>query len=148
MPGGERMQVIMPPACEAGCMSITIRKPSLRRFTIEDYLNSGRFSGVRFAGETTAELTETQRDLLDLFNGAKEDENYFQPLPGGVVAARLNFLVVGGTGSGGKTTSGKSLADLFPHDRRIITIEDGEMPLPYHKNHVHLFYKWAFRRVI
>ncbi|MDL1822009.1 P-type DNA transfer ATPase VirB11 [Yersinia pestis] len=141
LPSGERMQVIMPPACEAGCMSITIRKPSLRRFTIENYLDSERFSGVRFAGETTAELTDTQLDLLDLFNEAKRDKKIFPAFFRAAVAARLNFLVVGGTGSG-KTTFAKALADLFPHDRRIITIEDvHEMPLPYHKNHVHLFYK-------
>ena len=27
MPGGERMQIIMPPACEERCISFTIRKP-------------------------------------------------------------------------------------------------------------------------
>lgn len=57
------------------------------------------------------------------------------------VAARMNILVVGGTGSG-KTTIAKTIADLFPRDRRIITIEDvHEMTLPNHRNHVHLFYK-------
>lgn len=141
MPAGERMQVIMPPACEAGCISVTIRKPSLRRFTLDDYLKTGRFSGVRFAEKTTAGLTETQLHLLDLFNSAKDNEARFKDFFTAAVAARLNFLVVGGTGSG-KTTVGKAIADLFPHDRRIITIEDvHEMPLPYHKNHTHLFYK-------
>ncbi|EZC44471.1 ATPase, T2SS/T4P/T4SS family, partial [Escherichia coli] len=53
----------------------------------------------------------------------------------------LNFLIVGGTGSG-KTTVGKAIADLFPPERRYATIEDvHEMTLPNHPNHIHLFYK-------
>lgn len=141
MPAGERMQVIMPPACEAGCLSVTIRKPSLTRFSLDDYIQSGRFANVRFAGKTTAELTDTQRRLLDLSERARENDADFKAFFQAAVDARLNFLVVGGTGSG-KTTIAKAIADLFPRERRIITIEDvHEMPLPYHRNHVHLFYK-------
>ncbi|EGL4350526.1 P-type DNA transfer ATPase VirB11 [Salmonella enterica] len=141
MPGGERMQVIMPPACEAGCLSVTIRKPSLTRFSLDDYIQSGRFADVRFAGKTTPDLTDTQRHLLGLFGKARENHAEFRAFFQAAVDARLNFLVVGGTGSG-KTTIAKAIADLFPRERRIITIEDvHEMPLPYHRNHVHLFYK-------
>ncbi|EAR4523091.1 P-type DNA transfer ATPase VirB11 [Salmonella enterica] len=141
MPGGERLQVIMPPACETGCLAVTIRKPSLTRFSLRDYIQSGRFANVRFAGKSTAELTDTQRRLLDLFAKARENEEEFEAFFQAAVDARLNFLVVGGTGSG-KTTFAKSIADLFPRERRIITIEDvHEMPLPYHRNHVHMFYK-------
>lgn len=141
MPGGERMQVIMPPACESGCLSLTIRKPSLTRFSLDDYIHSGRFANVRFAGKTSVELTDTQRHLLGLFGKARADDTAFKAFFQAAVEARLNFLVVGGTGSG-KTTIAKAIADLFPLDRRIITVEDvHEMALPYHRNHVHLFYK-------
>lgn len=49
--------------------------------------------------------------------------------------------MVGATGSG-KTTFMKAIADLFPANRRYITIEDThELDLPNHPNHVHLFFK-------
>jgi type IV secretion system protein VirB11 len=47
---------------------------------------------------------------------------------------------VGGTGAG-KTTFTKSLIDLYPHNKRIFTIEDAhELTTPHHANHVHLFF--------
>ncbi|WP_332829780.1 ATPase, T2SS/T4P/T4SS family [Escherichia coli] len=42
--------------------------------------------------------------------------------------------MVGGTGSG-KTTIAKAIADIFPPERRYITVEDvPEMSLPLHPN--------------
>lgn len=141
LPDGERSQIIIPPACMAGFFSMTIRKPSLSRFTLDDYLASGRFDNVSFSSKTSEELTPQQKELKNLYNKSKENSKYFPEFIRKGVEARCNFLIVGGTGSG-KTTVGKAIADTFPHDRRIITIEDvHEMPLPYHKNHVHLFYK-------
>ena len=43
LPDGERGWIVTPPACAAFNFSITIRKPSKKRFTIADYRNSGRF---------------------------------------------------------------------------------------------------------
>ncbi|MDR5615022.1 P-type DNA transfer ATPase VirB11 [Arsenophonus sp.] len=141
MPNGERLQVIIPPACELDCISLTIRKPSLKRFTIQDYIKSGRFANVKIAGRATNELSEIQKKLKALYLNYTTDGSHFETFLQACVDARLNILIVGGTGSG-KTTFGKTIADMFPSDRRIITIEDvHEMELPLHKNHVHLFYK-------
>lgn len=134
LPGGERGQVLIAPATETGHVSLTIRKPSVTRFTLDSYAASGRLSGFRQASKTT---DPSQTDsLLALYN--KGDLlAFFQE----AVLRRLNILLVGGTGSG-KTTFMKALADLFPHDRRIFTIEDvHELALPYHLNHLHLFYR-------
>lgn len=139
LPDGERGQVIMPPATQSGCIAITIRKPSLMRFTINDYVNSGRFDKVKIAKKTTVTLSERQEYLYSLYK--KGDSNSIAELLKEAVRDRLNFLVVGGTGSG-KTTVAKAIADLFPPERRYATIEDvHEMHLPNHPNHVHLFYK-------
>lgn len=139
LPDGERGQIIMPPATENGCIAVSIRKPSLQRFTIEDYVNSGRFDDVRIAQKQTVELTETQKLLYSLYQ--KGDPHSLQEFIYKAVHARLNFLIVGGTGSG-KTTIAKAVADIFPPERRYATIEDvHEMQLPNHPNHIHLFYK-------
>lgn len=142
MPGGERMQIIMPPACEERCISFTIRKPSLKRFTLEDYVSSNRFSNVHIVNQANlSTLSASQQKLLDLLDNTRCNPRNWISFLETAVAARMNILVVGGTGSG-KTTIAKTIADLFPHDRRIITIEDvHEMELPNHRNHVHLFYK-------
>ncbi|EEB1245427.1 TPA: P-type DNA transfer ATPase VirB11 [Providencia alcalifaciens] len=141
LPDGERSQIIIPPACETGCISLTIRKPSLTRFSLDDYVKSGRFKTAKQAKQFDGSLSKEQKEMMDLYVEAQKNSDLYADFFRLGVKNRCNFLVVGGTGSG-KTTIGKAIADAFPHDRRIITIEDvHEMPLPYHKNHVHLFYK-------
>lgn len=140
LPNGQRSQIIIPPACEAGHISMTVRKPSLTRFTLNNYVTSGRFSKARQAKKGTGELTDIQLELMELYQKAQNDPAHYELFFKKGVEARCNFLVVGGTGSG-KTTVAMAIADEFPKDRRIITIEDAhEMGLPYHPNHVHLFY--------
>lgn len=139
LPNGERGQIIIPPATEDNSVVISIRKPSLTRFTVNDYIKSGRFDNVKIAKRHTATLTDRQKQLLDLSRQA--DGHSIGEFITEAVKDRLNFLIVGGTGSG-KTTVGKAIADLFPVQRRYATIEDvHEMTLPNHPNHIHLFYK-------
>lgn len=53
---------------------------------------------------------------------------------------KQNIIVFGGPGSG-KTTFTKALVDLYPSERRMITIEEiRELSLPNHPNRVHLIY--------
>ena len=42
LPDGERCQIVLPPVCENGTVSMTIRQPSASRFTLADYEQSGR----------------------------------------------------------------------------------------------------------
>ncbi|MGF1872010.1 P-type DNA transfer ATPase VirB11 [Photobacterium indicum] len=136
LPDGERGQIAVPPATENGIVSMTFRKPSTARFTLDDYQQSGRFSNVKQPQLIHTALSDNQQRLLDL----KEAGNYAEFLAL-AVRSNMNILLVGGTGSG-KTTVMKALVDLYPTTARNFTIEDvHELDLPNHPNHLHLFYK-------
>lgn len=134
LPDGERGQIVMPPASQKGTISLTIRKPSLQRFTLDDYEQTGRLSSYS--------VVEKQRDLFDwqkemvmcVKNG---DMRKFFRL---AVFHKLNLVFGGGTGSG-KTTFSKAIIDLYPTARRYVTIENiHELQMPHHPNRVHLFF--------
>lgn len=134
-PQGTRGTLVMPPACEKGTISLTIRKPSLDRFSLQDYQKSGRFSKIRAISKSNVELTDWQREMMDAH--ARLDWDRFFRL---AMLHRQNVIIFGGPGSG-KTTFAKSLVDLYPASRRLITIEAvNEMVLPKHPNRVHLLY--------
>jgi type IV secretion system protein VirB11 len=132
LPSGERIQIVLPPATTAGCVAITIRRPSDQVWSIEDLTRSGIFRRARRASDA---LEDTEHELLRLL--AAEDYETFMRL---AVVSRKNILVSGPTGSG-KTTYTKALIREIPGDERLITIEDArELILDQHPNHVRLFY--------
>jgi type IV secretion system protein VirB11 len=132
LPGGERVQVVCPPACEHGTVSITIRKPSFAVRTLEDYDEDAFFARVRPVSEA---LTPDELELLEL----KTERRYLDFLRRAVHLEKV-IVVAGETGSG-KTTFMKALMQEIDPGQRIITIEDvPELFLPNHPNHVHLYY--------
>jgi len=132
---GIRAQLVIPPACEAGTISFSIRNPSLDRFALPDYINSGRFKHAKAIKASHVELADWQRAIQAAHEAS--DWNTFFNL---AVQHKQNIIIFGGPGSG-KTTFAKALTDLFPRDRRMITIEAiNELLLPLHPNHVHLLY--------
>ncbi|MGD1336092.1 P-type DNA transfer ATPase VirB11 [Vibrio harveyi] len=138
LPDGERGQIAVPPATLDGIISMTIRKPSTARFSLDDYVNTGRFATCKnvYQRSDNAELTDTQKHLLELKESGRYGE-FFKL----AIESNLNVLLVGGTGSG-KTTVMKALVDNYALDKRLFTIEDvHELTLPNHDNHLHLFYK-------
>jgi type IV secretion system protein VirB11 len=133
LPDGERCQIVIPPACENDTISLTIRKPSSSRFSLEDYSASGRLNPA--TASTSHDIADWEKELLELVKAGNFEE--FFKLG---VAHRLNFVTVGGTGSG-KTTFSKCLIDLFPKNARLFTVEDShELTTPLHRNSVHLFF--------
>lgn len=157
LPDGERGHIMIPPSCEANTIVFALRKPSTSRFTLDDYVNSGRLADFEDIGSGTSIEIDGRHfaDLNDkmslphdvplqpwqyemLHHKANRNLNAFFEL---AVKHKLNICMVGGTGSG-KTTFTKAVADMVSSETRIITIEDThELDLPKHPNHVHLFYK-------
>jgi len=132
LPGGERVQIVLPPATTEGCVAISIRRPSDQVWSIEELGRRGIFRGTRKADR---HLDEAERELLRLLE-AGEHESFMRL----AVRSRKNILVSGPTGSG-KTTWTKALIREIPSEERLITIEDAkELVLDRHPNHVRLFY--------
>lgn len=133
LPGGERVQIVMPPACPAGTLSVTIRKPSGTRLSLVELGQGGLFSNVVVAGVADGVSDADQRLNRLLASG---DNVAFLA---GCVLAKKNIIISGPTGSG-KTTVSKGLIELIPRNERIITIEDTlELVVPQ-PNHVRLLY--------
>ncbi len=132
LPGGERIQIVLPPATTAGCVAVTIRRPSAEVWSITELCDRGSFRMTRRA---SAALDETETQLLHLL-AAKEYEAFLRL----AVVSRKNIIVSGATGSG-KTTWTKALIREIPAEERLVTIEDAqELVLDRHANHVRLFY--------
>lgn len=134
LPDGERGQIVIPPATEKNCISFTIRKPSNSRFTLDDYHDSGRLTGYKVVTKKT-DIEDFQKEMVMCVKNG--DMRRFIQL---AVDNKLNLLFGGATGSG-KTTFSKAVVDLYPRNRRYITIEDiHELQMPNHPNRVHLFF--------
>jgi type IV secretion system protein VirB11 len=132
LPSGERAQIVLPPATRAGCVAITLRRPSDAAWSVEELAKRGIFRSTR---RSSAALDDNEQELLRLL--AAQSYEAFMRL---AVRSRKNILVSGPTGSG-KTTWTKALIREIPADERLITIEDAEeLVLESHPNHVRLFY--------
>jgi type IV secretion system protein VirB11 len=133
LPGGERVQIVIPPAVTIGTVSVTIRKPSSRTFSMGELARTKLFCDVAVNVDPTLE-TRDQVELSRVLH--RHDFPTFLAL---AVLQKQNIIIAGATGSG-KTTLSKALIALIPSHERIITIEDTlelEIPQP---NHVRLFY--------
>ena len=143
LPDGERAQFVMPPACTAETLSLTVRKISKNVIELSDYANSGFFSRVRASGSVDPVSVELHSLFGKIHSGSDNEKteartNFLRRC----VEAGKNIVIAGGTGSG-KTTFMKALMQYIPVSQRIITIEDVPelvFGLPKHKNLVNLFY--------
>ena len=130
-PTGQRAQFVIPPACDAGKVSITIRLPSKHTKTLQQYQEDGFFDQILEQGHT---LSDHDRELLEL----KYSRNYAEFFRKAVLYKK-NIVVSGATGSG-KTTFMKSLVNHIPQSERLVTIEDARELFISQPNAVHLLY--------
>ena len=129
---GERVQVVMPPACTTGTVAITIRRPSERVWGLEELASGGLFERCTVSGQ----VAHTADAELQALLARREWEAFLRE----AVSARKNIIVSGATGSG-KTTLTKALVLEIPAEERLITLEDAaELKLDGHPNAVRLFY--------
>ena len=130
-PTGQRAQFVIPPACDAGRVSITIRLPARFGKTLDEYEADGFFAEIL---EQAGELGEHDRELL-LLQRSRHYAEFFRK----AVRYRKNIVVAGATGSG-KTTFMKSLVNHIPDEERLVTIEDARELFLSQPNVVHLLY--------
>jgi type IV secretion system protein VirB11 len=134
LPGGERLQICIPPAVPAGTLSMTIRKPGGSVSSLKSI--TGRYEIGRW-NKWDGRKATAQRDfgeLLTLYD-AGDLEAFLEK----AVHAKLTILLCGATGSG-KTTMSKTLIGSIPDHERLLTIEDTlELVIPQ-PNHVRLLY--------
>ena len=130
-PTGQRAQFVIPPACEPGTVSITIRLPSHQTRSLDQYQQDGFFERVL---EGVPSLSAHDQELLEL-RASRQYADFFRK----AVHYKKNIVVAGATGSG-KTTFMKALVNHIPENERLVTIEDARELFIAQPNVVHLLY--------
>ena len=129
LPGGERIQIVFPPACQAGTVAISIRKQTVLDFDLDMYEAFGAFQATEVA-KLTNETDIMLRELLD--------QGSVKEFIKEAIKHKKNVIVSGGT-STGKTTFVNAALKEIPKEERIITVEDArEVQLSHIPNRVHL----------
>lgn len=129
LPSGYRIQIVFPPACEQGSVVMSIRKPSLLKWNLDDYEKMGVFDSTS-VGELEDKNDMILTKLLQL--------NRVKDFLARSVLYKKNIIISGGT-STGKTTFTNAVIRAIPAEERLITVEDArEIDLSAHANHVHL----------
>ncbi len=129
LPSGYRIQIVFPPACEQGCVVMSIRKPSSLKWTLEDYDKMGMFDNAS-VGEV--------EDKNDLILAKLLQLGRIKDFLARAVIYKKNIIISGGT-STGKTTFTNAVIRDIPREERLITVEDArEVDLTSHPNRVHL----------
>lgn len=108
--GGERIQIVSAPVTKGNFVSITIRKPSKVRYTIENYISSGI-------------IDQNLADMLKNF-----------------IAIGKNLVICGETGSGKTTFMKTLIDFIPLEQRLITIEDVEEIRFWNHKNYVQLFY--------
>ncbi len=123
LPGGERVQIVGPPATRRHWV-MAIRRPVVARLGLSDFAGRDNFGGVALADERR--LSDRDAALLKLLEARRIPE--FLDF---AVKSKKTILISGGT-STGKTSLLNSLLKSVPADERLITVEDtAEMTLDH-----------------
>ena len=134
LPGGLRLQSIMPPAVPPGTMALTFRRGDGR---VDDVRDIGRlFDTSRWNQWSRRHERRDRQDaaLLDRY-----DSGDLVGFMLGLAQTRQTGLFCGSTGAG-KSRLGRMLGASIPDQERIITIEDAAEIVLRQPNHIRHFY--------
>lgn len=134
LPGGLRLQAVMPPAVPANTMALTFRRGDPRLDDVEDVTRLFDTSRWNQWAQRKERMAAKDGALLDLF-----DRGDFTGFLRGIAETRKTGLFGGPTGAG-KTRLSKMLGGIIPMHERIIVIEDAAELQIRQPNHVRHFY--------
>jgi type IV secretion system protein VirB11 len=128
LPSGFRIQVVFPPACEAGNVGMSIRKSNPLKMNLEEYEALGAFQS------TVSKVVKDDADskLKELLNQGRIRE-----FLDSAVKMKKNIIISGGT-STGKTTFANAIFRSIPLHERLITVEDAREIYLEQPNRLHL----------
>jgi type IV secretion system protein VirB11 len=143
LPGGTRLQAVLPPCVNDGTVALAIRRAKKTSPTLDQLAAGGIFSGVEPLRDGLSRDTEA---LVTLYHeacratGPDERHRAWTAFLRATMKARMTHVLCGEVGSG-KTFFGMGLANEIPLDDRLVTVQDSDewSALP-HPNRTDLFY--------
>jgi type IV secretion system protein VirB11 len=126
LPEGHRVQIVLPPAASAICLSI--RKPSSLQWDLAAYEALGAFQDTEISRDAPTHDTT----LVELLRHG-EYRGFIQT----AIGARINILISGGTSTGKTTFLNACLREISYADR-LVTVEDAREIQLRQPNCVHL----------
>ena len=130
LPDSCRVQIVTAPCVETNKICFSIRKPTVKAFTLDDYEKSGAFENIIISKDKG--LSKDDKELIQLLKDNKKAIFLRK-----CIEYKKNIIISGGT-STGKTTFANALIKLINHDERLITIEDTRETKLDQPNKVHL----------
>lgn len=137
LPGGERIQFVMNPACENDSLICSIRRHQMRDLSLDDYNEQGAFDELiqkcsPSSGDETLKSLYDQNDILAFLKLA--------------IVLKKNILISGGTGTG-KTTFLNACLKAIHKNERLITVEDTREVKADQPNAAHLLFSENDKRI-
>lgn len=134
LPGGTRLQAVLPPCVNNKTVALAIRRPRGYAPSLDELSEGGIFLDM--------ERPDIDRGLIDLYKNAKGSSNsqdHINFLRAAIKARKT--VVLGGLVGSGKTTFAMGLIREIPLDHRLAIIQDADewAALP-HQNKVEMFY--------
>jgi pilus assembly protein CpaF len=116
LPGGERVNIVVPPACAK--IALTIRKFPVETMTLDKLERLGTLAEVDRGEEGRAVASGPAAPSV-----ARFEKSPLRSICESLVLARASMIIAGGTNAG-KTSLLNALSRVIPAHERVITIED------------------------